>query len=329
VNAPQKIWLRRLITTAKILVFAILCGFIYHTFTTANKSLGEHTWHVEPQWLLLSGLLYLLGLFPAAVFWQRVLLKAGQRVNLGEALRAYYISQLGKYVPGKWMVIVLRSTLIHAPSLENTVVAASVFFETFTVMAVGSAVSLVMLLAAHRDQPLLIAMAVGSALLMGVPTIPVVFQWLMHVLRVGKINPTAGAKFSRIGFPTILVGWLTIGIGCLVQGAAFWATLRGLDATTDGPLADLTLHTTAVALGIVAGFISQIPGGLGMREWVSATLVEPHYGPTVAIVSAIIFRIVLLVSELLASIILYGVGWRRLRKDVAVIEAELTASGNS
>ena len=46
---------------------------------------------------------------------------------------------------------------------------------------------------------MLIAAAVGSTFLLGVPTVPSVFRWLIRVLRVGKLNPTAGAKFSQIG----------------------------------------------------------------------------------------------------------------------------------
>jgi ABC-type Fe3+ transport system permease subunit len=48
----------------------------------------------------------------------------------------------------------------------------------------------------------------------------------------------------------------------------------------------------------------------------------------VAIVSAIIYRLVLVVSELGVSIILYVAGWRRMPRAVDVIEAEteLTAS---
>jgi hypothetical protein len=53
---------------------------------------------------------------------------------------------LGKYVPGKWMVILLRRVLLTSPNVETTVVAASVFFETFTTMAAGSAVSAVLVI---------------------------------------------------------------------------------------------------------------------------------------------------------------------------------------
>ena len=89
-----------------------------------------------------------------------------------------------------------------------------------------------------------------------------------------------------------------------------WAVLREMEVTSQGPLYELSLHTTAVALGVVAGFLSQIPGGLVMREWVSGELMGPQYGVAVGMISAVIFRLVLLVSELSVSIILYAAGRR-------------------
>ncbi len=163
------------------------------------------------------------------------------------------------------MVIVLRRALLPQQGVENTVVAAAVFYETFTMLAVGAAVSSVVLVVAYRDQWLLAAAALGSTLLLGVPTVPAIFKWLMGTLGVGRLNPTAAGKLRRVGRRTIVVGWVTIAIGWLVQGIGFWAVLRAMGEAAGGPLVDLALHTAAVALGVVAGFISQIPGGLGAR----------------------------------------------------------------
>ena len=91
-------------------------------------------------------------------------------------------------------------------------------------------------------------------------------------LRVDKLNPTAGAKFSRIDLRLRVLGWSGMALGWLLQGMALWATLCDRGRHTGGPFHELSLHTTAVALGVVAGFLSQIPGGLVMREWVAGEL---------------------------------------------------------
>jgi hypothetical protein len=327
VSEPKIKWTRWLVAAIKLSVFGLLCWFIYGALVDANEQLSGHEWHVEPLWLAVSGLLYLAGSFPAACFWHRLLIETAQEARIGESLRAYYISQLGKYVPGKWMVILLRRGLLSG-KVETTVVAASVFFETFTLLAVGAAMATFALLVWHSDKLWLIGLAAGSCLLLGLPTMPRLFELLIRVLGVGKLNPTAGVRFRRIGLRTLVVGWISIGAGWLLMGASLWATLRAMGAATGGPLYDLSLHTAAVALSIVAGFLSQIPGGLAVREWVSAELIAPTYGASVAIVSAIIYRLVQVVAELVVSIILYVAGWRRLPRAAKVVEAELSATSS-
>jgi glycosyltransferase 2 family protein len=328
VSEKKRKWTSWLLAALKLSLFALLCAFIYRALVSANQQLDGHEWRVEPVWLVVSGLLYLAGVFPSAVFWYRVLLATGQEARFGEAIRAYYISQLGKYVPGKWMVILLRRTLLKTGKVETTVVAASVFYETFAMLAVGSVMSAVMLVIWRPDKLWLIALAVGSAFLLGLPTVPRFFEQLIRILGVTRLNPTAGIRFRHLGRRMLVVGWLTMGAGWLLQGLSLWATLRAMGAAVDGPLYDLSLHTSAVALSIVAGFLSQVPGGLAVREWVSAELIQPVYGASVAIVSAIIYRLVLVVSELGVSTILYVAGWRRMPRAAEVIEAEteLTAS---
>ena len=325
-TATRPRWTSWLIATAKVAVLALMAYFIYRAFIEGNQALDAHSWQAEPLWLVVAALLYLSGIFPGAVFWQRVLRETGQDVHLGEAVRAFYVSQLGKYVPGKWMVILLRRVLLTSPNVETTVIAASVFFETFTTMAVGSTVSALVLIIWHPDKWMLIVASIGAIFLMGVPTVPVCFRWLLHTLGVTRLNPTAGAKFRQITPRTLALGWLMLSVGWCLQGMSLWAVLRAMGAAPGGPLVELSLHTTAVALGVVAGFVSQIPGGLLVREWVAGELLEPAYGPSVALVSTVILRLVLLVSELLVSIILYAAGWRRLRKASAAARVDYHAA---
>ncbi len=324
VSDTPKRWTRHLVTGLKLAIFALLCYAIYHALASGQEQLRQHQWQVEPWWLVASGVIYLVSILPPAFFWHRILLATDQPVTLGESVRAYYISQLGKYVPGKWMVILLRRVLLRDPRVEHTVVAASVFFETFTFLAVGAAISSLVLIIWHPNQLLLIATAAGSVVLLGAPTAPFLFEFLLRKLGVTRLNPTAGRKFRKITWPMLFAGWTGLAFGWLLQGASLWATLRGLGACDSGPFHELSLHTTAVALSVVAGFLSQIPGGLAVREWVSAQLIEPMYGPSVAIVSAIFYRLVLVVSELAISIILYVAGWRRMPR-LREVEDEMAA----
>ena len=103
----------------------------------------------------------------------------------------------------------------------------------------------------------------------------------------------------------MFLGWLLTGLGWAILGLSFWAVLRAFGAAGDNPVEQLHLHTAAVALATVAGFVSFVPGGAVVREAVLTELMVPYLGDAVALVGAILLRLVWLVSELVISGILY------------------------
>jgi uncharacterized membrane protein YbhN (UPF0104 family) len=90
------------------------------------------------------------------------------------------------------------------------------------------------------------------------------------------------------------------------MGLSLWAVLKSVPAATAG-IDHIPLVTATVAMAMVAGFVSFVPGGLGVREVVVIPLLAPVYGHAVAIVSAILLRLVWLAVELMASGVLYVV----------------------
>ena len=87
--------------------------------------------------------------------------------------------------------------------------------------------------------------------------------------------------------------------------ASLWAVLRSMNVEGIGLVADFPLYLASVSLAMVAGFLSLIPGGLGVRDLLLTELMSPHFGNEVALVSAILLRLVWLGSELAISAILY------------------------
>jgi uncharacterized membrane protein YbhN (UPF0104 family) len=96
------------------------------------------------------------------------------------------------------------------------------------------------------------------------------------------------------------------------MGLSLWAAL----AAMAGALPEIQLNLSdvptiypalvaCIALATVAGFMSLIPGGFGVREYVVIALLAPQFGEVAAIVSAIVMRLVSILSEAAVSIILY------------------------
>ncbi len=299
-----------LVALAKLAVVLVVLWFVRRTLADAWDKLDEHPWRFHPGWLAASGVVYLLGLLPAAVYWHRVLRVLGQEPRLGESIRAYYISHLGKYVPGKAMVIVIRAGLVRGNRVNTAVAAASVFLETLTMMAVGAFLAAAILAVRFREHHVLLAVAVGLMVLAGLPTIPPVFRFLARLAGVGRANPAVREQLARFGQVTLLAGWAYMTVCWIVLGASLWLVLRGMSVEGLDLMAQLPLYVAAVALAMVAGFLSLIPGGAVVRELVLAELMVPHFGEVVAVVSAVLLRVVWLVAELIISTILYVGGVR-------------------
>ncbi len=296
----RRLWL----SAVKWLIAALVAWFIGRTIYDAWDGLTGYAWRVQPQWLLLAGGLYLAGLLPSASFWYGTLRRLGQTPGLRQSLAAYYVGHLGKYVPGKAMVIVLRAGLVRGPGVDTAVAALSVFCETLTSMAVGALLAAALLAVCFREQQLFIGIAVVLMAAAVTPTLPPVFRRLAALAGVARRDPAAFARLEQLTFRWLLVGWVTIGVGWGVIGLSLWATLRGLGITlTDGgvpqALAHLPLWTAAVSLATVAGFLSLIPGGAGVREAVLIGLMQQQgFAAPDALVAAAMLRIVWLIAEL-------------------------------
>ena len=314
--SSRKRWLVR---AAKLLVVVLVVWAVRRTLVDAWQQLDEHQWHLEPGWLVLAGGLYLLGLLPAGLFWHRALRTLGQDAQLGETLRAYYIGHLGKYVPGKAMVVVIRAGLIRSHRVDTAVAVVSVFLETLTMMAVGAFIAAAVLAARFADQGFLLAVALGLMAVAGLPTLPPVFRRLARLAGVGKSDPTTGKSLQRLGYGTLLLGWVAMAIGWVILGLSLWAVLRAMGIAHLEPFAELARYTASVSLAMVAGFLSGVPGGAGIRELILTELMAPYIGQAApqataevaALASAVALRLVWLLSELAISGALYVAGLSR------------------
>jgi hypothetical protein len=304
---PKKRWL---MVALRLLILAAVIGAVQHTLWSGLRDLGRQHFHFHPAWLVFSGLLYLAALLPCGLFWHRVLRAMGEDALRGETLRAYYIGHLGKYVPGKALVVILRAGLIRSYRVNAVVAAISVFYETLTMMTVGSFLAAAILAVQLAKYEIPFVVALGSMVAVGLPTIPPVFRRLIHLMGVTRADPARIEQISRLGYGTLLAGWVLNVISWVGMALSLWAVQRSMGLAEPQPWSQLPLCTACVALATVTGFLSMIPSGLFVRDLVLAQLMYPLVGKSAALVVALVLRLVWLVAEVLISGILYLVGPR-------------------
>ena len=233
----------------------------------------------------------------------------GQEVPLGRTLRAYYIGHLGKYVPGKAVVVVMRTGLDLRSGRRCEHRGGERFLETLTMMASGAFLggrcawsyttcgtacsfwaagggaatggTAVFGLLSAQGWWLLASLAMLVAT--GLPTLPPVFLAWPGSLGVGRSDPAVAAKLAQFRYRTLLWGWLMMFAGWAFIGASLWATLKAAGAPDIDLLGQLPLYTAATALALVAGFVLLLPSGAVVREavlWSRCCCCFPAWGTT-------------------------------------------------
>ncbi|QDV27185.1 hypothetical protein Q31a_55730 [Aureliella helgolandensis] len=261
---------------------------------------ADNFWKASPGGLVLAGVLYALGMLPASLYWRQCLLALGQTPDLLTTIWAYFYGNLGKYFPGKAMVLVLRVSALEKSGVQKIATSITIFMETLTMMAVGGAIAAICLILLDVELWLTL-LAVGLLLVTFVPTYPPVLRRLIPKLQKNVAPQLVAQWVARAGWRLTIRGWLALTLTWLLFGASLLSVLLSLPSTEIASSSWFQLFLSslgACALAVVVGFVSLIPGGAGVREVVLSTVLAPVVGPTAALCGALWMRIVWLTTEL-------------------------------
>jgi uncharacterized membrane protein YbhN (UPF0104 family) len=299
--------LKLLIRFAVVVLVGIWIGKTFEDagdeFFAAQFSISDlDLWYV-----MLAALSYIVGLACFGLFWHLALRAMGQRPTLLESLRSYSLSHLGKYVPGKALVVVIRSDRVSSSRVKRSVAVVGVFVETLGMMAVGGILASFVLIAGYgrtHESGSLILLAVGLAVGTGIGASPPMFRFVLRYLSKRRGLSMLGEAIDGLNWQFLAKGWVLAAVGWLFLGGSMVFVLHAFPLTEGTPIIDKGDYpqvVAAVSLSMIAGFISLLPGGAGVREMVISTLLMPMIGPVFAVISAMSLRVVWLLCELGAA----------------------------
>lgn len=319
--ATKKSRKKLVFAVVKWLIIALVVAWVVREIINTSGEIAQYRWELRPGWIALAVLSYLAGYFPAGVYWHIILRKLGQNPTFYESVRAYYIGHLGKYIPGKAMVVALRAGLVRGERVKTSVAVGAVFLETLTMMAVGAMISAILLFIFFREQTVLMLVALGLMVVSGLPVVPFFFRKIVKIAGAVKGDDEMNRALNRFNTKTLLCGWALMCVTWLLIGLSLCATINGVGISTGDLLHHLPRFVAASALSTVAGFLSMIPGGLGVREMVLTELMHRYFeivalpegltARAAGLVVAAVARLISLVSELAVSTLLYLVKPRR------------------
>jgi len=275
---------------------------------------------LQPIWLLLSAICYLIGWLPSVWFWRALLMRMGQRVAWTQIARAYYCGQLGKYIPLKMTVLIIRSALLKEVGVPIRLTMLTVFMETLTSMGTGLAIAIVLApqLIPQADRPnfpdwvrwvlaypwlpavvviiAVIAMLPWFAKLITLVAIKLSPEKSLDVARLPGID----VKLLGVGMLAFCISWTLFGLslGCVIQSVS----------ENSFTLSSLAIWTGAVSAATSIGFLAIFaPGGLGVREGIlmETLQAQPTFVVAQAFVVAFLLRFVWFTAEIVSASVLY------------------------
>ena len=310
-------WKRWLWSGAKLIAAVLILFFVGKQLLGDLERLDLSALEIHPGWLVASGALYLLGLLPSAWYWRHLHHQFGYPLGLYVALRAHYIGQVGKYVPGKALALAIRADLVHPHGVPYGVSVIISFYEVLTSMAAGGMVAAIIYVLDPPDLSEQLELAPNLRIdpqwaglflmaLCGIPLLPGVFNFIIAKM-TARIQVIELYRLPPVRYGTLLTGLFTTALGWWLQGLSLWAIMQTILPTPPAlTLSSSAQCTAAVAFANVAGFvILVVPGGLGVREYLIALLLGTAGPKEFLAASAILLRLNWIVDETLLALGLY------------------------
>lgn len=281
----------------------------------SQPELDPYPFALRIPYLIPAAILYLGAHTCWAWFWVRLLRSEGAQVRFVDGLRAYFLSQIGKYIPGKaWVILIRVAMLRSAAGGTPLVVGITATYETLCSMGAGAMLAVLLLPRIGVVPP---EVSDNVAFVFALAALPLVLGVLnkMAARRIAKLRgpdappvPSPPLTLLLQGLLHGVAGWCLLGIslGFAIQAVA----IEPPEPTFDSALADLG----ATALSYVSGFFVLVaPGGLGIRELILQVALAPRFEPALgetlakaqAAVVSLVLRITWSIAELLAMLLLY------------------------
>jgi uncharacterized membrane protein YbhN (UPF0104 family) len=278
-------------------------------------ALDTESWRPRPIPFVASLLVLLAVLVYAVRLWLAMVRSlGGPALPLGDAVRIFYLANLGRYVPGKVWQLAGLAYLAGKRGVSLPVATSSaVLGQIFSLGAAATVAAVGLVLGVGSGYPrevvpwalaLLVLVAVGTlvpaALRLG---LRIAFRLSGKGQGAPEIDGWFGARWLGLYLPV----WLGYGIAF----GLLWASFPALPPVFwPGAIGGFA---AAYFLGYAALFA---PAGVGVREGAMAVLLTPWAGAAAAAVLAVIARIWMTVGELVPLSVAGG-AWAlaRLRND--------------
>lgn len=272
------------------LVAVVVAGVLY----VAGKwtEVSDAVASMNPVWLVLAFLAVIVALVLSMLSWIVVWPAFGIRLPVLRGGRVFFVSQLGKYLPGSVWPIAAQAQMAGEVGLakSSSIVLSLISMLVSIATGLGLGAVLVPFIDVHLLEDYWWLPIVGVAFLVCLtpPVMRFGVRLALRILRRPDAQFTYGWRVAGQSSGLQAANWLFAGV-------QLWLVLIGLGVD---PARSFVPSIAAMALAFALGvLLIPFPAGIGVREFVLTAVLASVTGAGVAVTAAILSRLLYAIAD--------------------------------
>ena len=273
-----------------VVVFAAVILFIWHNIESITAFQFRFDWKYSAVGFFSVVVAYLASF----IVWRNIAKSFGLNAPILTEGSAWFLSQLGKYVPGKITLLLVRLDAYRGYSKRKVAIATGIEY----VASLASACLLILVSFAFTNVPSFIRWlaaigAIGLPLFLWPPLFSRIINAILKIMHLEPIKVKLSYKLVVRFIGAYSLCGLLHGLGLFFVLNSFAAVSSTYYLTITGA------YFSAGLIGIAAVFA---PGGLGVREGVLFLVLPAFIPKPTVIVGVITMRLIVTFAEILLAV---------------------------
>lgn len=288
-SSPRTSWRRALVSGLLVVAMVVAFGW---ALAGRWDEIVDRLADQRPAVLLGALGLALAGVYMSFLLWRGTLSTLGSDLPLRPAARLFFVTQLGKYLPGALWPVLAQMRMGRELGVPRQRMALAFLLTLGLATVVGILVGVTALPALLRAEGRVVLLGLLALPLLGLLFVPAVLNWSLNlalrmIRRPGLEQPLEGRDVVR-GVTWALAFWL-------VYGGHVWLLAVGLGAE---PLEALPVAIGGFAVAFSLGpLLVVLPAGAGVREAVLVVLLASVLTTSEAVAVALTSRGILMLTD--------------------------------
>ncbi len=292
---------RGLKTVIGIAIIVAIFAYLIRGIVVNWQQVKDFHWQIGYLSLFMSFLFFAASQLFSVWVWLQLLKKFGYELSFGKLFVIWWISAMGRYLPGKvWQLAGLAIMGEREGIPAEVTTSASILTQVLAILA-GFVISIPIVMAQKKESIYFLLITVVFLILMVYP--PVFKRWINFIgKKIRGIEIRVHLNTLSLLEFILLYGFLWIGYG--VGFGLFVRGITGANFTLDY----IPIYAFSYIVGLITVFV---PGGFGVREGLMTAFLKDRFGEAVASAVAIVARIWVTIVELFFFLIAISMMARR------------------